>query len=80
MQLNHLSPGCRPGVLAVGPRDHRSMTGVRIELTVLLLPPRARLTWVSRAPLLALDLVALPVCVPGREVAGSGVAPDVPGL
>jgi len=58
-----------------------SVTEVGIEPTVLYyrgprLPPPSS---VGGRALLALDLVAFPVCVPGRQkqrMAGSGVAPD----
>ena len=55
-------PDCQPGVV---PLDHEplfllSVGEVGIEPTVLLLPPCARLTWGSRARLLALNLAALP--------------------
>ena len=32
MESNHLSPGCHPGVVAIGPRDHR-VTRVGVEPT-----------------------------------------------
>ena len=57
-------PGCRPGVVAAGPRDHRSSRGGN------------RTHKLSQA----LDLAALPTCVLGRQVAEAGFEPASYGL